>query len=148
MHAGRFYTRVLGMRRLPRPPFPFGGAWLQGGGLTLHLIDDDPTIPRKAEHDWKARACGTVLQQCCMHVLNDDTVATQDQYEVDRPEPWYIRRGAHKGEACLHAWSLGIKPAWADAELWHRSIRCSQPGGGRAALETLQHRVSQVHGAW
>lgn len=22
----------------------------------------------------------------------------QDQYDVDRPEPWYIRRGAHKGE--------------------------------------------------
>ena len=54
------------MRQLPRPPFPFDGAWLQGGGLTLHLIDDDPTIPRKAEHDWKARSdCGCVQQQCC-----------------------------------------------------------------------------------
>lgn len=53
MRMRRFYTRVLGMKQLPRPPFPFGGAWLQGGGLTLHLIHDDPTIPRKADHTWK-----------------------------------------------------------------------------------------------
>ena len=58
----RFYTRVLGMRQLPRPPFPFAGAWLQGGGLTLHLIDDDPTIPRKGEHDWK------VILLCMRHI--------------------------------------------------------------------------------
>lgn len=49
----RFYTRVLGMKQLPRPPFPFNGAWLEGGGLILHLIDDDPTIPRKGTRSWK-----------------------------------------------------------------------------------------------
>lgn len=49
----RFYIRVLGMKQLPRPPFPFAGAWLQGGGLILHLIDDDPTIPRKDVRNWK-----------------------------------------------------------------------------------------------
>lgn len=50
----RFYTRVLGMKRLARPPFPFSGAWLEGGGMILHLIDDDPTIPRKKDaRDWK-----------------------------------------------------------------------------------------------
>lgn len=49
-----FYTQVLGMEKLPRPPFPFDGAWLQAGGLTLHLIADDPTIPRKEERKhWK-----------------------------------------------------------------------------------------------
>ncbi|CAK0785373.1 hypothetical protein CVIRNUC_008581 [Coccomyxa viridis] len=71
-----FYTRVLGMEKLARPPFPFDGAWLQAGGLTLHLIADDPTIPRKEDRrHWK------------------------DQYSIDDPEPWYIRRGAHKAFA-------------------------------------------------
>ena len=50
--ARSFYVRVLGFQRQPRPPFPFGGAWLTGGGLTLHLIDDDPTIPH-ALGDWR-----------------------------------------------------------------------------------------------
>ncbi|KAK9917997.1 hypothetical protein WJX75_000375 [Coccomyxa subellipsoidea] len=71
----KFYTRVLGMKQLPRPPFPFNGAWLEGGGLILHLIDDDPTIPRKGTRSWK------------------------EMYDVDHPEPWYIRRGAHKAFA-------------------------------------------------
>lgn len=42
------------MKKLARPPFPFSGAWLEGGGMILHLIDDDPTIPRKKDaRDWK-----------------------------------------------------------------------------------------------
>ena len=42
------------MEMLARPPFPFDGAWLQAGGLTLHLIADDPTIPRKEDRKhWK-----------------------------------------------------------------------------------------------
>ena len=53
-----FYTEVLGMEKLPRPPFPFDGAWLQAGGMTLHLIADDPTIPRKeARRHWKVCCC-------------------------------------------------------------------------------------------
>lgn len=51
-HVCSFYVRVLGFERQPRPPFPFGGAWLTGGGLTLHLIDDDPTIPH-ALNSWQ-----------------------------------------------------------------------------------------------
>ena len=27
---------------LPRPPFPFGGAWLLAAGVTIHIIDRDP----------------------------------------------------------------------------------------------------------
>ncbi len=42
------------MEKLPRPPFPFDGAWLQAGGMTLHLIADDPTIPRREDRrHWK-----------------------------------------------------------------------------------------------
>jgi catechol 2,3-dioxygenase-like lactoylglutathione lyase family enzyme len=37
--AKQFYGGVLGLRELPRPPFPFGGAWYRvGGSQELHLI--------------------------------------------------------------------------------------------------------------
>lgn len=34
-----FYTRVLGLRQVPRPPFDFPGAWLgiEGGEALVHL---------------------------------------------------------------------------------------------------------------
>lgn len=35
-----FYRDVLGMAPLPRPSFPFGGAWLDAGnGRQVHLIE-------------------------------------------------------------------------------------------------------------
>lgn len=35
-----FYIDVLGMTKLPRPDFGFGGAWLDAGaGLQVHLIE-------------------------------------------------------------------------------------------------------------
>lgn len=52
----RFYIKVLGFQKLPRPDFPFGGAWLAAGGLFLHLIEADPTVPVKIK-EWKV--CGT-----------------------------------------------------------------------------------------
>jgi glyoxylase I family protein len=37
-----FYRDVLGMAVLPRPNFPFGGAWLDAGaGRQVHLIEAD-----------------------------------------------------------------------------------------------------------
>lgn len=85
--ARSFYVRVLGFQRQPRPPFPFGGAWLTGGGLTLHLIDDDPTIPH-ALGDWRvrplllcARAMITLFPQGCscvtLHLIDDDLTIPQ-----------------------------------------------------------------------
>ena len=37
----RFYGEVLGLPRLPRPDFGFGGAWFAFGGQELHLIAGD-----------------------------------------------------------------------------------------------------------
>jgi catechol 2,3-dioxygenase-like lactoylglutathione lyase family enzyme len=35
----RFYREILGLEQIPRPPFPFGGAWFRlGGNQELHLI--------------------------------------------------------------------------------------------------------------
>jgi glyoxylase I family protein len=36
--ARRFYTEVLGLREIERPPFDFPGAWFQAGAGQLHLI--------------------------------------------------------------------------------------------------------------
>lgn len=33
-----FYGEVLGLEEIPRPDFPFEGAWYRAGGNELHLI--------------------------------------------------------------------------------------------------------------
>jgi catechol 2,3-dioxygenase-like lactoylglutathione lyase family enzyme len=39
--AKKFYGEVLGLNELPRPNFPFGGAWYSlGGKVELHLIHE------------------------------------------------------------------------------------------------------------
>jgi catechol 2,3-dioxygenase-like lactoylglutathione lyase family enzyme len=45
-----FYEHVLGLQRLERPGFGFGGAWfaLGSSGLQLHLIERDPLKPTTA----------------------------------------------------------------------------------------------------
>lgn len=66
----KFYTGVLGFKQLARPGFPFGGAWLQAGGLTLHLIERDPSVD-----------------------MNDKY---RQEGGSQNPEPWHIRRSEHK----------------------------------------------------
>jgi len=41
----KFYVDVLGFREITRPPFDFGGAWLYGAGIQIHLIDE-PFAPQ------------------------------------------------------------------------------------------------------
>jgi catechol 2,3-dioxygenase-like lactoylglutathione lyase family enzyme len=41
--AKAFYSGVLGLRELPRPDFPFPGAWYQLGDRQLHLVVHPPT---------------------------------------------------------------------------------------------------------
>ena len=36
--AIRFYENVLNLKKLPRPNFGFGGAWLEAGDNQIHLI--------------------------------------------------------------------------------------------------------------
>lgn len=45
-----FYVDVLGLGALPRPDFPFGGAWLDAGnGRQIHLIEAD-VPPDRGQH--------------------------------------------------------------------------------------------------
>lgn len=39
--AEHFYTETLGLPRLPRPDFGFGGLWLDAGEQQIHLIEVD-----------------------------------------------------------------------------------------------------------
>ena len=43
--AKEFYSNFLGLKEIPRPAFPFDGAWYSAGSRDLHLIvADDPTL--------------------------------------------------------------------------------------------------------
>jgi len=43
--ARAFYTGVLGLEEIPRPDFPFDGAWYRVGNQEIHLIvSRDPTF--------------------------------------------------------------------------------------------------------
>ena len=50
-----FYTRVLGFSSLDRPDFLFDGAWLEGAGLLLHIIQEDPSVPKRLQ-SWKVKS--------------------------------------------------------------------------------------------
>lgn len=57
----KFYTRVLGFSSLTRPDFPFDGAWLEGAGLLLHIIQEDPSVPKRFR-SWKVKSFPLHLQ--------------------------------------------------------------------------------------
>jgi len=44
----KFYCEVLGFKELSRPNFNFGGAWLYGSGIQIHLIQE-PFPPNPTE---------------------------------------------------------------------------------------------------
>lgn len=39
--AANFYENVLGLKRITRPDFPFGGAWYGIGSNALHIISSE-----------------------------------------------------------------------------------------------------------
>jgi catechol 2,3-dioxygenase-like lactoylglutathione lyase family enzyme len=54
--AREFYESVLGLRELPRPAFPFPGAWYDlGGDLALHVSVKDEPPPRAASGPFDPR---------------------------------------------------------------------------------------------
>ncbi|CAI9085909.1 lactoylglutathione lyase [Candidatus Methylacidiphilum fumarolicum] len=53
----RFYTEVLGLKQIVRPPFSFPGAWFEVGNQQLHLTVVSSPIPNTESRwiDTKAR---------------------------------------------------------------------------------------------
>lgn len=48
--AKAFYVELLGLEELPRPNFPFDGAWLRSGAQELHLLGIESSPPPKEQH--------------------------------------------------------------------------------------------------
>jgi catechol 2,3-dioxygenase-like lactoylglutathione lyase family enzyme len=84
-----FYSEVLGLEKIERPPFDFGGAWYQLGDHTLHLIVHPPT--RRCGTRWRsARAKGT-WRCACATVRSDRPPAAHGIKVLDLPDnltPW------------------------------------------------------------
>ncbi|KIE59443.1 lactoylglutathione lyase [Methylacidiphilum kamchatkense Kam1] len=53
----RFYTEVLGLKQIARPPFSFPGAWFEVGNQQLHLTVGSSPLPNteSLRIDTKAR---------------------------------------------------------------------------------------------
>ena len=71
-----FYTTVLGLEEIARPPFDFGGAWYQLGDRQLHLIVHPPTRtlrgtsaigPREGHLALRVRDRDEVLERLTRH---------------------------------------------------------------------------------
>lgn len=93
-----FYTRVLGFKSIKRPNLPFEGSWLEGAGLLVHIIAEDPSVPKKI-HNWKVIFSNSVscVRDSPMFVKRP---GLQEQY-AEQPASWYIRRANHLGKpAC------------------------------------------------
>jgi len=48
--ALRFYIEALGLEEIPRPAFPFPGAWLRSGGQEIHLIRQEDHRAPEGQH--------------------------------------------------------------------------------------------------
>ena len=52
----RFYGEVLGLKEIPRPAFPFAGAWYElADGRQCHLIVHEPTRTLRGTRDIDSR---------------------------------------------------------------------------------------------
>jgi catechol 2,3-dioxygenase-like lactoylglutathione lyase family enzyme len=102
----RFYIEVLGFRELSsRPNFNFGGAWLYGAGIQIHLIDEpfpDPPVEINSRenhiafriHDMNAaeqvlKDRGIVYRRQTVPERNSDQIFFRD------PEGWMIELGPY-----------------------------------------------------
>jgi catechol 2,3-dioxygenase-like lactoylglutathione lyase family enzyme len=85
-----FYSEVLGLKPLARPPFPFPGAWYELGDRTLHLIVHPPTLTMR-----RSRAIDPRDGHLALRVSSfEATVARLRSFGVecievpDNPTPW------------------------------------------------------------
>lgn len=63
---------MLGFSSLDRPDFPFDGAWLEGVGLLLHIIQEDPSVPKRLQ-SWK-------VQSSPLHFADSKAIVETDDH--------------------------------------------------------------------
>jgi lactoylglutathione lyase len=67
----RFYTEVLGMRRIPSPDFEFPVEWLELGGLQLHLFLRDEQAPERHHFGFDVEDFEALYRVACERELFD-----------------------------------------------------------------------------
>lgn len=93
----RFYSGVLGLKEVARPPFPFPGAWYQVGDRTLHLIVGERSTFREGKgidsHDVhvaiRVKSYGRAIQHLASlgYVPLDPQAPDQDPFKTMRINP-------------------------------------------------------------
>ncbi|MDE3085264.1 MAG: VOC family protein [Acidobacteriota bacterium] len=89
--ARRFYTTVLGLPEVPKPPHlaARGGCWFEGPGVKVHLGVEDPFRPaRKAHPALLVRGLGPLvdaLRRAGVAVRDDEPLEGYDRVYVDDP---------------------------------------------------------------
>ena len=102
----RFYVDVLGFKELPRPDFNFRGAWLEGAGIQIHLIDEPyhatggPANPREnhiafliADPD----AAEQTLKDRGIAYRRQKSLSGNEQIFFRDPEGWMVELGNYPG---------------------------------------------------
>jgi len=85
-----FYSEVLGLKPLPRPAFPFPGAWYELGDRTLHLIVHPPARTMRGTRVIDPRDGHLAVRVTSF----ENTVARLKSFGVeclelpDNPTPW------------------------------------------------------------
>ena len=89
-----FYREVLGLAEIPRPPFPFPGAWFRLGDRELHLIGSsgDPqggsgTDPNQLHFAIRVTRFGDAVERLKRHGYREDVDARDPMHLVLRPRP-------------------------------------------------------------
>lgn len=53
--ARAFYGGLIGLREIPRPPFPFPGVWYALSDIELHITVDDQERPRPTREHFSVK---------------------------------------------------------------------------------------------
>ena len=89
--ARRFYTTVLGIPEVPKPPHlaARGGCWFEGPSVKVHLgVESDFRPARKAHPALLVRQLGALvdsLRQAGVPVRDDEPLEGYDRVYVDDP---------------------------------------------------------------
>jgi len=88
--AKAFYSGVLGLQEIPRPPtFDFGGAWYQIGPEVLHLVSRPQGYPEAPHH-----FCLSVedIEQAARVIESAGYVLTWDtRYKISGIDRFFVR---------------------------------------------------------
>ena len=85
-----FYCEQLGFHRIPRPPFPVEGIWLEAGdGLSVHITRSPNSVPPLAHHHFAIEVSD--LQSALEHLTALGIAYERAEYVVGAGKQAYVR---------------------------------------------------------